>query len=144
MPETTKTFADMEVLQGADYVMTLTLDGDTSDNNYLLTICKDYTGSTDFGGRTDGDGTSSNPYRAQISETNVANRGKLVASDSGVNSTVAITLYAEWTESLDDGFDGKWEMVEKDDSSPSNYTRIAQGDIYVDNSASRWDTVRTI
>ena len=140
MPETTKTYADMEILQGADYNMTITLDSATSGKSYLLTICKDYTGSTDFGGRTDGDGTSSNPYRTQVSSTNVANRGKLVASDSGTDYTVAITLYAEWTESLDDGFDGKWELVEKDSSA---YTRIAQGDIYVDNSASRWDSVRT-
>ena len=140
MPETTKTYADMEILQGADYNMTITLDSATTNKSYLLTICKDYTGSSDFGGRTDGDGTSSNPYRTQVSSTNVANRGKLVASDSGTDYTVAITLYAEWTESLDDGFDGKWELVEKDSSA---YTRIAQGDIYVDNSASRWDSVRT-
>ena len=140
MPETTKTFANIEILQGADYEITVTLDDNTDGKSYMVTICKDYTGSTDFGGRTDGDGPSSNPYRTQVSSTNVANRGKLVASDSGTDYTVAITLYAEWTESLDDGFDGKWELVEKDSSA---YTRIAQGDIYVDNSASRWDSVRT-
>ena len=143
MPETTKTYADMEVLQGADYEMQLTLDSDSTGKSYLLTISKDYTGSTDFGGRTDGDGTASNPYRTQISETDVVNRGKLVASDagSGADSTISIKLYAEWTQALDDGFDGKWEIVEKNSST---YTRIAQGDIYVNNSSSRWDTVRTI
>ena len=144
MPETTKTYADMEILQGANYEIQLTLDGDSTNNSYLLTISKDYTGATDFGGRTDGDGTSANPYRTQITEANVANRGRLSPSDNGANSVITIKLYAEWTEKLDDKFDGKWELVEKDNSNPSIYTRIAQGDIYVNNSTSRWDTVRTI
>ena len=141
MPYTSKTYADMEILQGADYEMTLTLEGDTTGKQYLLSIAKDFVASTDFSGRTDGDGTSGNGYRTQISETNVANRGKLVASDSGTGSTVTITLYGEWTSSLDDDFDGVWELMEKDGS---NYNRVAQGDIYVSKSTSRWDTVRTL
>ena len=81
MPETTKTFANIEILQGADYEITVTLDDNTDGKSYMVTICKDYTGATDFAGSTDGNGTSADPYRTQITENNVANRGKLVTTN---------------------------------------------------------------
>tara|TARA_R110000751_G_scaffold7560_1_gene30752 strand:- start:2064 stop:2504 length:441 start_codon:yes stop_codon:yes gene_type:complete len=141
MPETTKTYANMEILQGADYTITITLDdaSDTEDKNYLLTICKDFTGDTDFGGRKNGDGTSSSPFRTEITETNQATVGILTAPNNSNNKEIAINLYAVWTESLDDNFDGYWELAEKDTGvSPAKYTRIAQGEIYVSESASRY------
>jgi len=138
MPETTKTYADMEILQGADYDMTLTLDSATANKSYMMTVRKDYTGSSDFSGSSAGAGTSANPYRTEIYETDQSTIGKLTASDSGTTYTVAIKLYAQWTETLDDSFDGKWEMVEK---SGTSYLRIAQGDIYLNNSASRYASI---
>ena len=50
MPETTKTYANIEILQGADYEITVTLDGNTDTKSYMVTIVKDFTGDTDFGG----------------------------------------------------------------------------------------------
>jgi hypothetical protein len=135
MPETTKTFANMEILQGADYDLTVTLDSVTDAKSYMVTISKDFTGATDFGGRQNGDGTSGSPYRTEVTETNQATVGKLLATDSGTTYTVVLSLYAQWTELLDDDFDGYWEMVEKNSTS---YSRIAQGEIYVSKSASRY------
>ena len=139
MPETTKTYANMEILQGADYQMILTLDAVTANKSYLMTIRKDFTGSTDFGGSASGDGTAGNAYRTEIYETDDASYGKLTSSDSGTTYIVTIDLYAAWTDTLDNGFDGKWEMIEEDTStSPDSFTRIAQGDIYVNNTATRY------
>lgn len=138
MPETTKTYANIEILQGADYQMTLTLDSPTTNKSYLMTIRKDFTGATSFGGMNGGDGSSSSAYRTEIYETDDTSYGKLTASDSGTTYTVVIKLYGVWTSSLDDGFDGKWEMIEEDTStSPDSFTRIAQGDIYVNNTTTR-------
>ena len=137
MPETTKTFADMEILQGADYTMTLTLDDTTNDKTYLMVVTKDFTGATDFGGTTVGDGTAADPYRAEITETNVSTVGHLLVENG--TKTIEIKLYAVWTESLDDNFDGRWEIVERSTTpNPNTYSRIAQGDFYVDNSSSRY------
>tara|TARA_R100000005_G_C4986207_1_gene194506 strand:- start:439 stop:864 length:426 start_codon:yes stop_codon:yes gene_type:complete len=139
MPETSKTYANIEILQGADYEITVTLDNNTDSKSYMVTIVRDYTGSTDFGGREHGDGTSANPYRTEITETNVATIGQLVTSNG--TATVQLKLYAQWTETLDDDFDGFWEMVEKDGTS---YSRIAQGEIYVNNSSSRYATTQAL
>ena len=145
MPETTKTFANIEILQGADYQVTVTLDAAVANKSYMVTICKDYTGATDFGGRQNGDGTSSSPYRTEVTEVDQATIGKLVATDSGTTYTVTLYLYAQWTETLDDGFDGFWEMVERDTSTtPDSYNRIAQGEIYVSKSASRYASTETL
>jgi len=145
MPETTKTFANIEILQGADYQVTVTLDAAVTNKSYMVTICKDYTGATDFGGRQNGDGTSSSPYRTEVTEVDQATIGKLVATDSGTTYTVTLYLYAQWTETLDDGFDGFWEMVERDTSTtPDSYNRIAQGEIYVSKSASRYASTETL
>ena len=135
MPETTKTFANIEILQGADYEMTVTLDSVTDAKSYMVTISKDFTGATDFGGSTLGDGTSGSPYRTEVTEANQATIGRLLSDDTGTVYTVKLFVYAQWTELLDDDFDGFWEMVEKDSTS---YSRIAQGEIYVSKSASRY------
>ena len=155
MPETTKTFANMEILQGADFEMIITLDTPTkiydangnldstygsAGKGYMLTICKDFTGATDFSGSNSGGA----PYRTEIHETNDDNYGKLTATDSnGIATdsvhTIKINLYAVWTESLPDDFDGYWELVERDRSkTPDAYARIAQGEIYISKSASRY------
>jgi len=165
MPETTKTFANMEILQGADFEMIITLDTPTkiydangnldstygsAGKGYMLTICKDFTGSTDFGGRQNGNGTASSPYRTEVTEVDQTSIGKLTATDSngiatGSEHTITINLYAQWTETLDDGFDGFWELVERDRSkTPDAYARIAQGEIYVSKSASRYASTETL
>jgi hypothetical protein len=137
MPETTKTFANIEILQGADYELTVTLDNNTDSKSYMVTISKDFTGSTSFGGMNGGDGTSSSPYRTEITEADQTTVGKLVTTDG--TKTVALFLYAQWTETLDDDFDGFWEMVERNTgTTPDSYNRIAQGEIYVSKSASRY------
>lgn len=143
MPETTKTYANIEILQGSDYEITVTLDDNTNSKSYMVTIVKDYTGSTDFGGRGNGDGTAANPYRTEITEVNQATIGQLITSDG--TKTVQLKLYAQWTETLDDGFDGFWEMVERDASTtPDSYARIAQGEIYVNKSSSRYASTETL
>ena len=123
----------MEILQGADYEITITLDSATTGKTYVMMVRKDFTGATDFGGRN-----ATSPYRTEIYETDDANYGKLTATDSGTTYTVKVNLHAAWTETLDDDFDGYWEIVEKDSSS---YSRIAQGEFYINNSASRLASV---
>ena len=143
MPETTKTYANMEILQGADYEITVTLDDNTDNKSYMVTICKDYTGATDFGGSLQGDGTASNPYRTEITETNIPTIGQVITTDG--KKTVDLKLYAQWTETLDDDFEGFWEMVERNAATtPDSYARIAQGEIYVSKSASRYASTKTL
>ena len=140
MPETTKTYANIEILQGADYEITVTLDGNTDTKSYMVTIVKDFTGDTDFGGSR-----QTNPQRAEVTETENG-VGQLITSNG--TKTVQLKLKASWTETLDDGFDGFWEMVEKDPSTAGQpsyaYTRIAQGEIYVNKSASRYASTTTL
>ena len=139
MPITTKTYANLEILQGVDYEITISLDTSTLNKSYMLTISKDFTGDTDFGGRKNGDGTSANPFRTEITETNQATIGMLTAPNSSTNKDVKLNLYAQYTEILDDDFDGYWELVEKNATvSPTVFARIAQGEIYVNKSASRY------
>ena len=105
-----------------------------------MTIVKDYTGSTDFGGRN-----ATSPYRTEIYETDDTDYGKLTTSDSGTDYTLLIDLYATWTKGLDDDFDGYWEMVERDASTtPDSYSRIAQGEVYISKTASRYATTETL
>lgn len=125
----------MEILQGVDYEIIITLATNTQTKSYMLTISKDFTGDTDFGGRQNGDGTSGSPYRTEITETNQAAVGLLTAPNSATNYEVKLNLYAQFTETLDDDFDGYWELVEKNVGA---YSRIAQGEIYVSKSASRY------
>ena len=134
MPETTKTFANMEILQGADYEIIITLDSATNGKTYVMMVRKDFTGATDFGGSNSGGA----PYRTEIYETDDANYGKLTATDADTTYTVKVNLHAAWTETLDDDFDGYWELVEK---SGTAYSRIAQGEFYINNSASRLASV---
>ena len=42
MPETTKTFANMEILQGADYEIIITLDSATTGKTYVMMVRKDF------------------------------------------------------------------------------------------------------
>ena len=140
MPETTKSYADMEILQGVDFDMDVELDSATTSKSYLMFITKDFTGDVDFGGSNSG-GT---PYRTEVNETGDNSVGKLTASDTAADGDdpavykVNIKLYAVWTETLDDGFDGHWELVEK---SGTSYNRIVQGDFYVNNSVSRYASI---
>jgi hypothetical protein len=162
MPETTKTYANIEILQGADFELDITLDTPTANKNYIMIVRKDFTGSTDFGGSNSAAINAHNdsipvlPYRAEFYETAQDGtagssatlyadeylQGRITATDSGTTYMLKVNLYASWTETLDDNFDGYWEMVEKDITSPNSvshpaYSRIAQGEIYVNNSASR-------
>jgi hypothetical protein len=158
MPETTKTYANMEILQGADYEITLTLDTPTaspSNKSYIMIVRKDFSGSTDFGGSNSAAINNHNnnipviPYRAEFYESAKDGtlgsddnlyadeylQGRITATDSGSVYTLKVNLYAAWTETLDDDFDGYWEIVEKDGTS---FSRIAQGEFYVNNTASRY------
>lgn len=164
MPETTKTYANMEILQGADYEITLTLDTPVTGKSYIMVVRKDFSGSTDFGGSNSAalaalvDGSNNNlgypllPYRAEFFETNaivgagIFASGKLTVTQTNddssppafVSALIKINLYAAWTETLDDDFDGYWEIVEKDSTS---FSRIAQGEFYVNNTASRYASI---
>lgn len=163
MPETTKTYANMEILQGADYEIILTLDTPTTNKSYIMVVRKDFSGSTDFGGSNSAalaalESGGSNlgypllPYRTEFFETNaivgatIFADGKLTVTQTNddssppkfVSAAIKINLYAAWTETLDDDFDGYWEIVEKDSTS---FSRIAQGEFYVNNTASRYASI---
>ena len=133
MPTTTKTYANMEILQGADYEIIITLDSATTGKTYVMMVRKDFTGATDFGGSN-----STSPYRTEIYETDDTDYGKLTTSDSGTDYTLVIDLYATWTKGLDDDFDGYWDIVEKNGTS---YSRIAQGEFYVNESSSKFASI---
>lgn len=155
MPETAKTYANIEILKGSDFEMEIELDEVTTNKSYIMIVRKDFTGNTDFGGSNSAAINALNssipvlPYRAEFYES--AKDGTAGSNDTlysaqylqgritATAKLLKINLYASWTETLDNDFDGYWEMVERDTStSPESYSRIAQGEFYVNNSASRF------
>jgi len=145
MPETTKSYSNLEILQGAQYETTFTLSTghSVSEKSYVATIRKDFTGTTDFGGRSAGAGTSGDPYRLEIFETNDTGIGLLTAnSNSSADDTIVLKLYPIKTGAFDDDFEGHWDLMELDTSTnPDTHTRIVQGEVYINKGATRYETI---
>ena len=131
MPETTRAYANMELVQGSDYQLVVTMDAsyDFTNKTYQATIVKDFSG-TAFNGDTGGNG------KILITESNVAGVGQITLAGSGGDTpTITVKVYGIRTDDLDDDFEGFWDLLENDGSTPAVYTRQTEGEVVVRNAA---------
>ena len=133
MPETTRAFANMELVQGADYELVVTMDEDynftsPTTRTYQATIVKDFSG-TAFNGETA-------TGKILITQSNVAGVGQItLAGSGGATPTITVKIYGIKTDDLDDDFEGFWDLLENDGSTPAVYTRQSEGVVVVRNAA---------
>ena len=147
MPETAKSYSNMEIIQGSDYELVITMDDTHEWNNkkYRVTIVKDFSG-TDFAGSTTagrlefGDaqvavnGTITNSTDSGIG--NITIGGTTLDGSSRTGGTITIKIDQAKTGALPDDFDGYWDILEASPiSSPTEYTRQAQGEVYINTMA---------
>ena len=147
MPITNKTYGNMEIIQGSDFDIVLSMD-DThqwNDKKYRVTIVKDFSG-TDFAGSTaygklefgdaqvDSDGVIT--YSSDTNIGNITIGGTTLAGSVRTGGTITIRVDQAKTALLPDDFDGYWDILEATPiSSSTEYTRQGQGEVYVNTMA---------
>ena len=149
MPTTDKTYGNMEIIQGSDFDIVITMD-DThqwNDKKYRVTIVKDFSG-TDFAGSTAygklefgdasvaADGTISNSVDTNIG--NITIGGTTLADDDVTRTGGIITIRIDQAKTalLPDDFDGYWDILEASPvDTPTEYTRQGQGEVYINTMA---------
>tara|TARA_R100000093_G_scaffold70340_2_gene43315 strand:+ start:198 stop:653 length:456 start_codon:yes stop_codon:yes gene_type:complete len=147
MPITDKTYGNMEIIQGSDFDIVITMDDTHQWNNkkYRVTIVKDFPG-TDFTGST-------STGKLEFGDASVSSGGTITNStDSGVGNitiggttldgstrtggTITIRIDQAKTALLPDDFDGYWDILEASPvGSPTEYTRQGQGEVYINTMA---------
>ena len=130
MPIASRTFVNFEVMKNADFDMQIdfSVEYDTDTKDYSLAIAADYDSSIVTTLLSDHSGAGV----ARIIKTKAAD-------DSGdksyitvyIPATGATTVNTFGTDDFDDGFEGTWELLETDNSTPSVTIRQAEGDIIV-------------
>jgi len=130
MPIASRTFVNFEVMKNADFDMQIdfSVEYDTDTKDYSLAIAADYDSSIITTLKSDHSGAGV----ARIIKTKAA-------EDSGdksyitvyIPATGATTVNTFGTDDFDDGFEGTWELLETDNSTPSVTIRQAEGDIIV-------------
>ena len=130
MPIASRTFVNFEVMKNADFDMQIdfSVEYDTDTKDYSLAIAADYDSSIVATLKSDHSGTGV----ARIIKTKAAD-------DSGDKSYITVYIPATGaasvntfgTDDFDDGFEGTWELLESDNSTPSVTIRQAEGDIIV-------------
>lgn len=140
---TANQYQDIEIQQSSDFTNVITFDSThTMDANkqFVGKIQIDYSNSTFTGPQKSNNsvGTQANDDTWE-SATVTQTYFDVVASISG--NTVTLTLPAEATQYFTDGFEGVWELLEKDVTTVANpiYTREIQGDVVISNSAIQLD-----
>jgi|19_taG_2_1085344.scaffolds.fasta_scaffold06845_3 hypothetical protein len=144
MPETTKSYSNLEIIQGSDYEIVITMD-DThqwNDKKYRVTIVKDFahtafngdissSGKLAFGDASvSSGGTISNSTDSGVG--NITIGGTTLDGSTRTGGTITIKLDQAKTAALDDDFDGFWDLLEGSPvSSPTEFIRQAQGEVYV-------------
>jgi len=133
-------YQDIEIQQSSDFENIITFDSTHTMNTnktFVGKIQKDYANSVFTGPVKDNNtvGTQANNDN-WISASNVTEiQFDLIGSVSG--NTVTLSLPAEATQHFTDGFEGVWELLEKDVTTSANpiYTRQIQGDVVISDSA---------
>ena len=118
MPETSRTFANIELKQGEDYELVIEMDSTWTNSNksYSANIVKDYDRTT-----------------FTHAGSGVALLAMTVAEDNSAK-TITLTLTAVQTQGFPDDFEGYWDLIEKDTSSGTKHTREVEGEVIVWNS----------
>ena len=143
MPEASKSYANWEILQDADSDITVEFNTGHAidDYEYKARIVKDFDGTTfAFGdaGSIDFIEIDQTSRSSAPSVNGVKNYGAITFAPDPVTASdtpvMTIKLFASQTKDFPDSFEGYWDLLELIPSTGA-YTRQAQGEIFVGNSA---------
>ena len=126
-PSQSKTYANVEMKQGEDFELTLTMASPwtASQRSYQAKIVKDFSGTPFTGPKyADGDWGSVTITSSEFNSVTAS------GTDGG---TIVIKMLGSKTQCFSDGFEGYWDLIEKDNS--GNYVKQAQGEVSVDSTA---------
>jgi|TARA_Y100000310_G_scaffold172945_2_gene173062 hypothetical protein len=141
MPEASKSYANWEILQDADSDISIQFNDEYPIDNYTYKarIVKDFdattfalgsAGSIDYIEITQSAVTAAPSSGVQVYGAITKSGGD---GSSGATPILTVTLYAIQTKEMPNSFEGKWDLLELDDS--GGYIRQTQGDVIVNNSA---------
>tara|TARA_R100000742_G_scaffold4279_1_gene1677 strand:- start:24985 stop:25377 length:393 start_codon:yes stop_codon:yes gene_type:complete len=124
---TNEAYQDIQILQDSDFENVVTFDSshDMTGKSYKAYISKDYVPTAFTGPKYESNSWSS---------ANDVTRIPLTTVVSG--QSVTISLPAEATTFFTDGWEGVWDLLEKD-SDNTSYARQLQGDVVVSNSIAK-------
>lgn len=124
---TAEAYQDIQILQDSDFENTISFDDshDMVGKSYKAYISKDYASTAFTGPSGSGDVWTSSDSVTRV-PFNIS---------EGVNSVI-LTLPAEATTFFTDGWEGVWDLLEKD-SDDTSYKRQLQGDVVVSNSIAK-------
>ena len=117
-PSQSKTYANVEMKQGEDFELTLTMSSPwtSSGCTYAAKIVKDFAG-TAF------------TYNSQSATTVDFDSITAAGTDGG---TIVLKMAGGNTEKFSDAFEGYWDLIEK---KGSDFVKQAQGEVTVDSTA---------
>jgi|TARA_R110002051_G_scaffold177353_1_gene247229 hypothetical protein len=120
-------YQDIQILQDSDFENVITFDSthDMVGKSFKAYIAKDYK-STAFTGPS----LSGSTWSSDAAATRLA---FIIATGS---NSVTLTLPAEATTYFTDGWEGVWDLLEKD-ADDTSYKRQIQGDVIVSNSIAK-------
>jgi len=123
---TAEAYQDIQILQDSDFENIITFDSshDMNGKSYKAYISKDYVPTSFNGPKHDGSSWS----------TDTITRFAFTIA-TGANS-VTLTIPAEVTSFFEDGWEGVWDLLEKD-SDDTSYKRQIQGDVVISNSVAK-------
>jgi len=152
MPTTDKTYGNMEIIQGSDFEIVITMD-DThqwNDKKYRVTIVKDFDNTT-FDGSIQSEGANTGKLAfgdasvhattGVVTNVDTADVGSITinpktdpqsAPFTRTGGTITIKVDREKTKLLSDDFEGYWDVLEATPlASSTEFTRQGQGEVYV-------------
>jgi len=124
---TNEAYQDIQILQDTDFENIVSFDSthDMTGKSYKAYISQDYVPTAFTGPKFESNTWSSANDVTRVPLTVVVN-----------GTSLTITLPAEATTFFVDGWEGKWDLLEKD-SDDTSYKRQLQGDVFVSNSVSK-------
>ena len=128
-PSQSKTYANVEMKQGEDYELILTMSSPWTSANktYKSNIVKDFSGTSFTGPKLDSGAWGSDTVTSVEFDSVVA-----AGTDGG---TITLKMAGTKTQLFSDEFEGYWDLLEKDSTSGTVYIKQAQGEVSVDSTA---------
>ena len=152
MPISDKTYGNMEIIQGSDFEIEITMDDTHEWNNkkYRVTIVKDFDNTT-FDGSIQSNGANTGKLAfgdasvdattGEVTNVDTADVGSITinpktdpqsAPYTRTGGTITIKVDREKTKLLSDDFEGYWDVLEATPLTASTeFTRQGQGEVYI-------------
>ena len=122
---TSNNYQDIQIMQDADFENVISFDAsayDVNDYNYKAIIAKDRKG-TEF--------TYNN-----ITTTTYVGFTITKNSNGTTSQSITLKLTASETSKFEDDFEGVWDLIVQDASTPSSFVREFEGDVVISPSVS--------